>query len=520
MGISELAQGFVVADRYVIDRTLGDGGMGIVYLAADLDNQARQVALKVLNAAFANNEARQRRFINEARYCHPQGGFLRPHANVVTTVDYGRDPKVGLYLAMEYVEGPALAGLRLSLERWLTPPEVYPLALDIARGLAAIHAGGIVHRDLTPLNVLVPMVDGRRMAKIIDFSHATSLVGPRLHRGAPGRLTAPHETPGTPGYMAPEQAGMAYPTAAMDIFTYGVTIWELFARRPAFAPQEPGDYQVMQRTRPVAPPALRDVATGLPDAVCNLIDRCTSVEPNLRPSATEIVAALEPLVSPPPQPSGSSPKVTLPPPEPEPEQRSWALIVGLALAVFVLCGLALGVGLLLGDTQNEPDAPTALSVGSGSSDRAIADVPLAEARAQQSTGIDAEQASESTTGGDEPGESSAATQDEHPPEEAVEDSTTPEQVRRNEAERRRAACARSTDQAREAAAKRQWSTVLSATAGNGCSRQRTQRLKLRLEALVELRRWAKCVAVADKLSSAEAKAIQKTCAAFLAKQGD
>jgi len=200
-------------DRYRIERQLGRGGMGSVYAAIDtvLD---RTVALKVLDAA--DHDDRDR-VLREAKLA-----ARFEHERIARVYDAGRHAGLG-FVSMEYVQGETLR--RWMVDRAIAVPQIVDLAVQIAEGLAALHASGVVHRDLKPDNV---MITAQGTVKLLDFglaraALATEGVAPAaLPAGAAGTSAS-----GTPGYMAPEQwAGHAI-DARVDVFALGVIIHEL-----------------------------------------------------------------------------------------------------------------------------------------------------------------------------------------------------------------------------------------------------------------------------------------------------
>jgi len=285
-----LAYRDVVDDRYEIERPLGHGGMGSVYLARDREFH-RKVAIKVLSLRHVGKPAREKRFENEARYA----GRLPIHTNIATTIDTGRMPDGRPYIVMEYVEGPAISALSIFEGR---PPELLrmlELMCGVAEALSVMHAAGVVHRDLTPANILVTEIEGRSIAKVIDFSHAAADV-PRLHVGDPRRLTGAHETLGTAGYMPPEQVRSDSPEPRMDIFAFGVVLWELLTDKQAFRHLRREDYIELQTKSPTAPPPLAELRKDLPASLCRLIDDCTHVHIAARPAASAVVLWLTEII--------------------------------------------------------------------------------------------------------------------------------------------------------------------------------------------------------------------------------
>ena len=193
---------------YRVVREIGRGGMGVVYEAEDT-RLRRTVALKALPAEYARDPVRRERLTREAR-----AAASLTHPSIATI--YALEELDGsLYLVSELVRGQTL---RDELARGPLPPErLLPTLIELASGLAAAHAAGIVHRDFKPENI-VRCLDGR--VKILDFGLA------RLAASEP-RLTQTGTALGTPGYMPPEQLAGQDVDARTDVFAFGVVAWEL-----------------------------------------------------------------------------------------------------------------------------------------------------------------------------------------------------------------------------------------------------------------------------------------------------
>jgi tetratricopeptide (TPR) repeat protein len=195
---------------YPVETELGRGGMGIVFRGRD-EALRRAVAVKVLRPELADARARAR-FVREA-----QAMARVRHDHVVGVYAVADPPDGPPYFTMEYLAGPSLAA-RLRAHRPLEPHEAAGLAAQVADGLAAAHAAGLVHRDIKPANVLLDPDTGR--AKIADFGLA------RLAE-APAGLTREGVLVGTPAYMSPEQARGEEPDARTDVYSLGVTLYEM-----------------------------------------------------------------------------------------------------------------------------------------------------------------------------------------------------------------------------------------------------------------------------------------------------
>ena len=207
----------VLASRYRIQRLLGKGGMGAVYLADD-EVLHELVALKVISSAFSADEAGLvARFRREAAAARKVSSPF-----VIRIHDLGEARPGLLYLSMEYFAGRTLT--ELIAQRGVVPmKDTQDILTQICTGLEAAHQAGVIHRDLKPGNVLV----GERGAvKIIDFGLATTLVG--------DNLTATGAILGTPHYMAPEQVRGKPVDARADIYSLGALAYHLVTGRPPF----------------------------------------------------------------------------------------------------------------------------------------------------------------------------------------------------------------------------------------------------------------------------------------------
>jgi eukaryotic-like serine/threonine-protein kinase len=200
--------------HYRVERLLGAGGMGEVYLAEDAKLR-RKVALKVLPERFSADEERIRRFQREAR-----AASALNHPNIITIYEIGQADDRH-YIATEYIEGETLRS-RVMKERPMSLAEVLDVAIGVANALAAAHEAGIIHRDIKPENIML-RPDG--YVKVLDFGLAKLLDGP-------GSDTNTGAVMGTLMYLSPEQAHGATPDGRSDIYSLGAVIYEMLTRRP------------------------------------------------------------------------------------------------------------------------------------------------------------------------------------------------------------------------------------------------------------------------------------------------
>ncbi|MCA9518537.1 MAG: serine/threonine protein kinase, partial [Myxococcales bacterium] len=185
--------GTIAGERYLLLDVLGEGGMGVVYLAWQLQ-MARYVALKTLHPTGPNRDGLERRFLREVR---ATASLRSPHT--LTVFDSGKLPSGDLYLAMERLHGAPLDRL-LRLEGKLSPALARLVGLHVCRSLSEAHGAGIVHRDIKPANlVLERLPSGEPHVKVLDFGIA------KLLDDASTDLTSTGSTLGSIAYMSPEQ---------------------------------------------------------------------------------------------------------------------------------------------------------------------------------------------------------------------------------------------------------------------------------------------------------------------------
>jgi eukaryotic-like serine/threonine-protein kinase len=351
----------VIAGRYSLDREIGRGGMGAVYLGRD-EVLGRQVALKRIGLMPGADQTDLARAEREARL-----SARLHHPHVVAVFDFVVDADSDArWLVMEYVEGPTMAQL-VRAEGPLSPDDAAPLLWQAADALVAAHAAGIVHRDVKPSNILV---DSNRRVKLTDFGIARIAADPSLTQT--GLLT------GSPSYLAPELATGQKGDAAGDVWALGATLFYVLSGRP---PYEVGDNVLSTLYRIVndEPPRLADAGWMMP-----LLESTMVKDPARRWSMVQVRDFL----------ADSSGRAAVPvaarlPTEPDraaertstqplvtggrrPPPKKW-LLAGLALA------LALGGGLFLALSDREPAAEgpsgTAASKSSAPSEKAKAPRP-------------------------------------------------------------------------------------------------------------------------------------------------
>jgi len=267
-----------LADRYDLERELGRGGMGAVFLARDrtLD---RPVALKILPEEFAADPALRERFLRETR---TTASFSHP--NIVPVHAVEERPGVVAY-AMGFVEGESLAQ-RVQRAGPLTVRELMRMLQDIGYALAYAHGRGVAHRDIKPDNIMIERATGR--ALLMDFGIARAITEPT----GGGGLTRVGEVVGTPEYMSPEQASGDVVDGRSDLYSLGLVAWFAAIGRPAVTGETTQKILVKQLTEAV--PSVESLRPELPDLLSAAVDRCIAKNPEDRyQSAEALVEAVD-----------------------------------------------------------------------------------------------------------------------------------------------------------------------------------------------------------------------------------
>lgn len=273
--------GELLHDRYRIDREIGRGEFGVVYLAQD-SQSARPVAIKVLLPWAKRNEQLRHRLKREAKLA---GMLHSDHAvriyELVETADQD------LAIVMEFLEGESLHEL-LVREKRLDPERVARLAVQVLEALGEAHGLGVIHRDVKPGNiVLLRGADGSEQVKVLDFGIAK--VGGSGSSSDTAKLTQQGGTLGTPVYMSPEQCRGEELSPASDLYSLGVVLYELLSGRVPFDDENPVRVLMMHHDQPPPPLEAKLASTRVGQAVLRALQK----EPKRRfASAREFAAAL------------------------------------------------------------------------------------------------------------------------------------------------------------------------------------------------------------------------------------
>lgn len=246
--------GRILDGRFRIVDTIGQGGMGAVYKAVQLQMD-RVCAIKVLSAGALDREAASARFRREARMTSRIDS-----PNAVTIYDFGEAEPGLLYLAMEYIEGESLAHL-LEREGTLPLARVLSITNQIARALGAAHSLGIIHRDLKPANIMLTCKNGENeVVKVLDFGIAKS-----LSEGNADNLTQTGLLLGTPTYMSPEQVLGESVDSRSDVYSLAIIVYQMLSAQVPFR----GDNlrTLMMKRLNTEPTSLRAMVPSIPEAV-------------------------------------------------------------------------------------------------------------------------------------------------------------------------------------------------------------------------------------------------------------
>ncbi len=280
--------GDCIADKYVVERVIGAGGMGVV-VAARHKTLGKPVAVKFLLPAVAEQAEPRERFLREARAAIEIRSEHVAHVTDVGTLESGAP-----YMVMEYLEGQDL-DQTLETDGPLSVDEALDLVLQACEALTEAHARGLVHRDIKPANLFVTYrADGSPLVKLLDFGISRAAIGAKDEQ----RLTATHTVLGTPTYMAPEQLrGARNADARSDLWAVGATLHELLCGEPPFDGETMTALCVAIVEQQPTP--LGQLVSEIPPGLEAAVLKCLNKDPAGRfPSVAAFAAAIEPFAPP------------------------------------------------------------------------------------------------------------------------------------------------------------------------------------------------------------------------------
>ena len=269
----KLHAGEIVAGRYEIEATIGSGGMSVVYRAYD-NKLDRYVTLKVLKEEYLTDKDLTSRFPQEAR-----AAAALNHPNIVSIFDFGQDGDI-CYIVLEYIDGSSLKEL-IAKSAPFDDDIILDATIQIAKGLSEAHRSGIVHRDIKPQNILVTRTS---IVKVTDFGVARVATN--------GTLTAGSGSMGSVHYSSPEQARNGYLDHTTDIYSLGVTMFEMATGRTPFDGETEVSVAMCHINNKF--PDILDYNPSVSDSILRIIDKATEKSSSLRyQTADDLIADLQ-----------------------------------------------------------------------------------------------------------------------------------------------------------------------------------------------------------------------------------
>jgi serine/threonine protein kinase len=320
---SQLAPGALLEGRYLIERELGRGGIGAVFLARDLKlPEGAQVVIKVLLQHLLSGENRdwfEQKFRNEIKALSRIN-----HPGVVSALDAGQLPDGRAYFVMQYIPGTTLRAAMTP--HGISAKRSGELLRKIAQALDAAHQRSVIHRDLKPGNIMLQTAGDEEFLRIIDFGIATVL------ETTTATTTSPTKVVGTIAYMSPEQL-QGRPTAASDLFALGVILFEMVTGQQPF--DADSETQLIEKQRTGVAEKLSELQPGLPKAARAALLKAMAFEASDRyATAREFSEAFNQALAKPDQPDPFQTElIDIVPGQPTMRRRRWMLPSAVLVAL-------------------------------------------------------------------------------------------------------------------------------------------------------------------------------------------
>lgn len=277
MSTTTSPEGMILGGRYRVVKLIGSGGMADVYLATDLSS-GMNVAIKILKPEFATNPEFIKRFDTEAK-----AASSLSHANIVHVFGVGQEGSIR-FMVQEYVEGITVKDMILQ-NGHLDWKVAVPIVIQVGMALDTAHQNGIVHRDIKPHNILITR---DRIAKVTDFGIAHASTNHTITLTSGGALGSVH-------YFSPEQARGGIVSPSSDIYSLGVTLFEMVTGRVPFDGENSVSIAVKHLQEPV--PYASNFVPGIPQGLDSIIQKAMQKDPKMRyKSIREMVAELDALM--------------------------------------------------------------------------------------------------------------------------------------------------------------------------------------------------------------------------------
>lgn len=278
-----LLPGAVIESKYRIESLIGRGNFGAVYRATHLKLK-RQVAVKILRTSVGTDRISFARFEQEgvslSRLDHP---------NAVSVLDFSSDENGVVFLVMELLEGHTLDEELRQLGQ-IPPNRCFQILRPLCQVLAAAHKLGIIHRDIKPQNIFLHQTrEGEEVVKMLDFGIAKLVGDTEIHQ----QLTLDGNSVGTPSYMAPERFLNEPYDGRSDVYSLGVTLYEMLAGRAPFQHSDGNFFKLIRMHVTEAPAPLSTFVANIPPEIDAVVAAALAKDPSDRPSPLELAERFE-----------------------------------------------------------------------------------------------------------------------------------------------------------------------------------------------------------------------------------